>query len=102
MPGKTKEPQSYGSQNDWVTGRTGEQPTDPSAPPAEEHRDFYAEEREGEGNEPHQGGRMSPVTMSENQQRTGRSEGASTPTQAVTARIGGAKRNSFFKRRDYE
>ncbi|MFZ2490408.1 MAG: hypothetical protein WA208_02895 [Thermoanaerobaculia bacterium] len=102
MPGKTKEPQSYGSQRDWVTGRTGEQPNDPKSAPTEEHRDFYADERESEWNAPYQGGRVSKASLDD----TGRWAGSSGRTResggAVTTDEGGAKRNSYFKKRDYE
>ncbi|HEX2062028.1 MAG TPA: hypothetical protein VHK90_14900 [Thermoanaerobaculia bacterium] len=102
MPRDTKEPQSYGSQQDWVTGRTGEKVNDPKGAPAPEHREFYDERRESETTHEHQGGRTSDVQLSENQEPMGAPAGEDLPGKSVTVREGGAKRDSYFRRRDYE
>ena len=41
MPGDTKEPQSYGSEGDWVSGKTGQRTNNPKATPPAEQSDFY-------------------------------------------------------------
>lgn len=95
-------PQSYGSNEDWVAGRTGEKVNDPKATPPPEHAGFYDESRESETNAPDQGGKTSDVVLAENVEPTGRASGAKDPATKVTAQEGGAKRDSFFRRRDYE
>lgn len=102
MPGDTKEPQSYGSGSDWVTGRTGEQVNDQKSVPAPEHSDFYDERRESEESAPDQGGKVSyQATGAAAQPTEGTSEPHDTATK-VSARDGGAKRDSYFRKRDYE
>ncbi|HJQ38916.1 MAG TPA: hypothetical protein VKB93_17405 [Thermoanaerobaculia bacterium] len=88
MPNDTREPQSYGSQADWQTGNTGQQVNKP-APTADPE-------------DPHLGGLVSDEQLADNVQPEGAAEGASTPVQKVTSREGGAKRDSYFKKRDYE
>jgi len=102
MPRDTKEPQSYGSQEDWVTGKTGEQVNDPKSEPAPEHREFYDDRRESETTDDHQGGKTSPVQLAENAEPMGRSRGEEAPIKKVTTQAGGAKRDSYFRKRDYE
>ena len=96
----TKEPQSYGSGADWVTGRTGQQVNDPKSEPAPEHREFYDDRRESETSEPDQGGRTSEVQLAESDQPKGKPSVEESPR--VTTDEGGAKRDSFFKKRDYD
>ena len=103
MPGRTKEPQSYGSQADWTTGKVGSEVTDQAAEPRPEHREFYDDKRESEENASYQGGLNSPIQMAEN--REFRGSGSGEPEESiprVTTQEGGARRDSFFKRRDYE
>ena len=102
MPRDTKEPQSYGSQEDWVTGKTGEQVNDQKSTPEPEHREFYDERRESETSREHQGGKTSPVQLAENAEPMGRPSEGETPLNGVTTTPGGAKRDSYFRRRDYE
>jgi hypothetical protein len=103
MPKETKEPQSYGSGGDWVSGETGQKVHDPKAAPPSEHRDFYDERRESETTESYQGGRTSDFQLAENAQPSeGPSGEASQPAQNVTSTEGGAKHDSYFKKRDYE
>lgn len=104
MPRDGKEPQSYGSGEDWVTGKTGQQVNDPASEPPPEQRDFYESSRESE-TLPDQGGRTSEVQVAEsaaNTAPTGRDRVAGDSASRVTAKVGGAKRDSYFKKRDYE
>lgn len=102
MPRDTKEPQSYGSGSDWVTGRTGQQVNEQKSEPAPEHREFYDERRESETTAPDQGGRTSDFQLAESAEPTGRPTGEDEPVTKVTTQPSGAKRDSFFKKRDYE
>lgn len=102
MPRDTKEPQSYGSGSDWVTGRTGQEVNDQDAAPPPEHRDFYDERRESETTSPHQGGETSDFQLAENAEAAGPPAGDESPVSKVTTQPGGAKRDSFFRKRDYE
>ena len=98
-----KEPQSYGSGSDWVTGRTGQNVNDPKDTPAPEHREFYDDRRESETTHEDQGGKTSDVQLGESAQPEGQSHaGADGDVPRVTTQDGGAKRDSFFKKRDYE
>jgi hypothetical protein len=104
MPKDTREPQSYGSDKDWVTGRTGQEVNDQDSAPAPEHAEFYDERRESETSAPAQGGQTSPVQLAENAQAPGRTtmDEHDSPLNGVTTTPGGAKRGGFFKKRDYE
>ena len=102
MPGDTKEPQSYGSGKDWVTGRTGQEVNDQKSEPAPEHREFYDSARESETTSPDQGGRTSDVQLAESDPTGGQPTGERAPQSSVTTRETGAKRDSFFRKRDYE
>ena len=103
MPGDKKEPQSYGSNADWVTGKTGEQVNDQAGAPAPEHAEFYDERRESEENVGFQGGKISPVQLAETvqPQETPSIHPDSEPPNVSTAE-GGSKHDSFFRKRDYE
>ena len=102
MPKDTKEPQSYGSSHDWVSGRTGQEVNDQASVPPAEHQDFYDDRREAEGSAPAQGGFTSDVQLAENDQPGGRPTGDDSPISGVTTTPLGAKRGGFFRRRDYE
>lgn len=104
MPKDTKEPQSYGSEKDWLTGRTGQDVNEQgqASEPAPEHREFYDDRRESEKSAPEQGGLTSDVQLSENVQATAHATEERTPLNGVTTTETGAKRGSFFRRRDYE
>ena len=91
MPDK-KEPQSYGSQGDWVSGHTA-QKTNPGQPGS------FEENRENDASAPHQGGDTSPVQSREHAMPSG------PPADSghnVTVSESGAKRGGYFKERDYE
>ena len=98
-----REPQSYGSGSDWVTGRTDQQVNDPKSAPAPEHREFYDQRRDSETTSPAQGG-----STSDDVQRAESAEPAAPPNADhasagnVRSEEGGAKRDSFFRKRDYE
>jgi hypothetical protein len=100
MPKDTREPQSYGSQGDWVTGKTGQAVQNPKGTPPAEHREFYDSRRESESSAPDQGGQLSGVDRDTNADAA--ATGETTPVQKVTAKDSGAKRDSYFKKRDYE
>ncbi|HEX7707312.1 MAG TPA: hypothetical protein VF701_12715 [Thermoanaerobaculia bacterium] len=103
MAKETKEPQGYGSGPDWVEGNTGGQIHDPKARPAPEHREFYDESSSSEPTEPDDGGHPSQVQMEERDEAGGRAAADTLePATKVTTSEGGAKRDSYFKRRDYE
>ena len=105
MPKDGREPQSYGSEKDWVTGRTGQEVNDQKSEPAPEHREFYDESRASErsASEDHQGGRVSEVQLAENVQPASGTIGeAESPVSKVTVAEGGSKTGGYFKKRDYE
>ena len=99
-----REPQSYGSNQDWVSGKTDQKVNDPKAAPPAEHRAFYDERREAEATSPDQGGKTSDVQLAENLEPRG--QGDTSPGDEAGFRVrtatGGAKRDSYFKKRDYE
>lgn len=102
MPNDKKEPQSYGSQADWVTGRTGQEvQPQPSAPPADQ-AEFYDSRRDSEGSAPEQGGRTSEVQSAETSHPASRVDDGDGPIPRVTSEDSGAKRDSYFRKRDYE
>src|SRR4028118_167377 len=89
MPRDTKEPQSYGSGEDWVTGKTGQEVNDQTSAPPPEHRDFYDSSLEAE-TVPHQGGRTSDFQLAENAEASGTPSGADDAASNVTVQDGGA------------
>jgi hypothetical protein len=97
-----REPQSYGSGSDWLTGKTGQNVNDPKAVPTAEHREFYDERRESESSDENQGGRTSDLQLGESHEPGGQPAEARGPSQKVSAQPGGAKRDSYFKKRDYD
>jgi hypothetical protein len=105
MPQDGNEPQSYGSGEDWVTGETGEEVNPPKSTPPPEHRHFY-EPRHEESSAPHQGGDTSGVQLAEcnSCQEDGSDDatGRNQPVTKVTSKTGGAKHDSFFRKRDYD
>lgn len=104
MPKDQREPQSYGSEKDWVTGRTGQEVNEQKGVPAPEHREFYDEARESDRSaaEDSQGGKVSDVQLADNVQRQGEGIDPVSPVSNVTVTEGGAKSGGFFKKRDYE
>ncbi len=96
-----REPQSYGSGSDWVTGRTDQKVNDPKSTPAPEHQEFYDERRESETSSPAQGGQTSDFQLADSAQPTGQPSGEHESSVGVTNTETGAKRDSFFRKRDY-
>ena len=106
MPSDGNEPQSYGSGEDWVTGETGEEVNPPKSSPAPEHQEFYKSRHESDNSAPHQGGHTSGVQLAECDAQAGAhqpdAEAADhQPATKVTSKEGGAKHDSFFRKRDY-
>lgn len=99
------EPQSYGSGEDWVTGETGEEVNDQKSRPPAEHKQFYDSRHDSDSSAPHQGGHTSDVQLAECANgNCDQGEGETNPKQPatkVTAKDGGAKHDSFFRKRDY-
>ena len=96
------ESQSYGSQGDWVTGKTGEQVNRQKSEPAAEHKDFYEGRRDSESSGEHHGGEVSGVQARDNaRSEKGATDDEITAVKNVTRQETGAKRSSFFKDRDY-
>lgn len=103
MPRDMKEPQSYGSGEDWVTGKTGGKVNPEASTPPAEHRDFYDSRRGSETSGPDQGGHTSGVQHAESAEPAGpATEAGPDSVKGVTADEGGSKRDSFFRKRDYE
>ena len=102
MPKDMREPQSYGSEKDWTTGTTGGQVNDQKSTPPAEHQEFYDDRRESEESASYQGGRTSPVQLAERAPEQVSESDSPGAVPRVSTEEGGARRDSFFKRRDYE
>jgi hypothetical protein len=102
------EPQSYGSGEEWVTGETAEEVNAQKSTPPPEHREFYDSRRDSEGSDAHQGGHTSGVQLADCDHANGECDhgDAATvdqqPVTKVTTDHGGARHDSFFRKRDYE
>jgi len=93
MAEKENEPQSYGSQSEWVRGDVGQEVNRLKGNPNSQRSDFYESRRET----------VSPEQLADNEQPSARPDEDDTlPVQKVEAEESGAKRDSYFKRRDYE
>jgi len=98
-----KEPQSYGSQGDWVTGDVGEEVNRLKGHPSSQHGDFYESRHDSERSAPEQGGKISSEQIEENVQPAGsRDAGGKVPVNKVVNVESGAKRGGFFRDRDYK
>ncbi len=100
MAGEGKEPQSYGSEGGWVSGKTGQRPNDPKATPPAEHREFYENRQEETDSRSHQGGQISSVQLQDQPRVTHYAPDERSPSP-ITQKHSGAKRESYFKNRDY-
>jgi hypothetical protein len=98
----SKEPQSYGSQGDWLTGNTGQNVTTEQR--NSQRGDFYRSRHDSEESAPHQGGEISPRQRDESERHAAprRDDIEAVPVQKVSAQETGARRDSFFRKRDYE
>jgi len=97
MADEKKEPQSYGSQGEWVRGTTGGKVNDEKSAPPAEHAEFYDERREAESSGDAQGGLVSPVQLAENVAQSGPAGDESTGEKKHSA-----DGDSYFRKRDYE
>ena len=104
MPEDKKEPQSYGSDRDWLTGDVGQTVNRQKGNPNSQRGDFYESRRDSEGNAPHQGGHTSAEYSTGESVRPTPPVGEEdvAPPPKVTDEEGGARRESYFKKRDYE
>lgn len=103
MPEDKKEPQSYGSDRDWLTGDVGQEVNRQKGNPNSQHGDFYESRRDSEGNAPHQGGHTSAEYNAAEGVRPSPPVGEEVvPPPKVTDQEGGARRDSYFKKRDYD
>jgi hypothetical protein len=83
------EPQSYGSQGDWTSGKTGQSVEKPASEAVHEVQN--------------EGGSVSPVQLADTEGTDVIQHGADDePARRVTSSHTGAKRDSFFKDRDYK
>ena len=99
---KKSEPQSYGSQSEWVKGKTPQTVNPAQGASASPQSEFYAPRRDGEENAPEQGGLVSPVQSAENDGPGAAIVVDDDPTvRKVSGEDSGAKRASYFKDRDY-
>ena len=90
------EPQSYGSQGEWVTGKTGQNVNRPK------NEATYDNRRESETSAPHQGGDISEEQFADNAPAVVAAvDDDSNANKRVSSQETGAKRSSFFKDRDY-
>jgi hypothetical protein len=104
MPRDENEPQSYGSQADWQKGDTGQEVSPLSGHPGSQNADFYESRRESETNAPDQGGLSQPEWTDHvdvlRPIQTVAEVGDSA--RKITGDKGGARREGFFRKRDYE
>jgi hypothetical protein len=95
-----KEPQSYGSQEEWLRGRTG-QTVNETPHTAERHDEaFYEDRRDSEMSESPQGG----LTSSEQKRESaGRDVATTEVVRGSSHNVTGDsdERKSYFKARDY-
>jgi len=99
-----KEPQSYGSGGDWVTGDVGEEVNRLKGHPNSQHGDFYESRHGSERSGAEQGGKVSPEQLDDNAQAVADAceVDGDVPVNKVTAAESGARRGSYFKDRDYK
>jgi hypothetical protein len=65
MKNNETEPQSYGSQEGWVRGQTGQTVNRQDEKPSPQHDAFYKNRHDGETSDESQGGKISDVQKSE-------------------------------------
>jgi hypothetical protein len=103
MDNDKKEPQSYGSGEDWVTGDTGQTVNRLKGGPSSPDADFYASRHDQQPG-------TTPAEAVESEQPDGGlkpaaprpASGAHDSVHNVTAKESGAKRQSYWKDRDYD
>jgi len=97
MAEKNNEPQSYGSQSEWVRGDVGGEVNRLKGNPNSQHSEFYESQRDEEPTDT-----VSPEQLAENAEPVGPAYEVEGPVQKVTDQPAGAKRDGYFKRRDYD
>ena len=99
-----KEPQSYGSQGEWVTGDVGQEVNRLKGHRNSQHGDFYESRHDSERSAADQGGKVSPEQLDDNAQAVGEAceVDGDAPVRNVDMAEGGARRGSYFKDRDYK
>lgn len=95
MPKDEKEPQSYGSGPDWVTGKTGQEVND---------QDSSGEEQAAGSPPEKAGGTPAPHDRDEESAAhpTITAAGDHAPVIGITSDEGGTKTDGYFRKRDYE
>jgi hypothetical protein len=93
------EPQSYGSEKEWLTGETGQTVNRLKGHPNSQNADFYASRHD---DDPPEGGEVPSDSQQQAAARGDLTKGAQSPVQGVTAKDQGAKRESYWKDRDYK
>jgi len=94
-----KEPQSYGSQGDWVTGHVGQEVN------RQKPEGVGPNRLDSEESAPHQGGDTPDEQKNEQAaapEACDTFDSGDEGTKKVTALEGGAQRDSYFKQRDYK
>src|SRR4051812_4850840 len=95
------EPQSYGSQGEWLTGKTGETVNRTKGHPTTQHGDFYESRRDSDETKGDQGGKVSDAQLADNAQAADACEiepESEQPVAKVNSSPSGARRDSQFKR----
>ena len=98
------EPQSYGGQGEWLTGKTGETVNRTKGHPNTQNGDFYESRHDSEQSQGDQGGKVSDAQLADNAQNADAcaiEPESDQPVSKVTSAEGGARRDSEFKKRDY-
>ena len=96
-----REPQSYGSQGDWVSGNVDQEVNRQKDTPASDPH-FYESRRDSEESDSDQGGKVSRFQAEESAGWYPQaSDSGNESVQKVSAQKKGAKRGGFFRDRDY-
>lgn len=94
MPKDGKEPQSYGSGADWVTGKTGQEVNDQDSGEVAQASVQPPEAKAGGTPALHDEEPSAHPTIT--------AQGNHAPITGTTSAEGGSKRDGYFKKRDYE
>ena len=96
---KGNEPQSYGSEGDWASGKTGQDVNRLKGHPNSQRGDFYESRHSDDEAEP---ASTSPVQIAEREHAPASTQAElDDPAHKVAAAKSGARRDGYFKRRDY-
>jgi hypothetical protein len=103
-PREEREPQSYGSNKEWLTGHTGEKLPEKDGIANETERKFYEPERESEHSHGTQGGMVAEETLEtaaeQPVENAHEAPVTGTATQKISSQLGDEK-EGYFKKRDY-